>query len=226
MLNDNRIRVIIGSYGTGKTEFSVNYALKLAAAGRKAALVDLDVINLYFRSREKQQELEAAGVRVISSSIKGRGADLPAVSPEAAAPLQENSWDVVLDVGGDAMGARALSRYRTYFRPGEYDMFFVVNANRPETATLAGALEHLEAIQRVSQVPVTGLVNNTHLVKETSLEDVLRGQHLCRQLSEAVGLPLRYTCLLESLMPQLSSTEALDGTLFPLSLIMREAWMS
>ncbi|MEN1759909.1 ATP-binding protein [Anoxynatronum sibiricum] len=226
MLNDNRIRVITGSYGTGKTEFSVNYALKLAAAGNKTALVDLDVINLYFRSREKQEELEAAGVRVISSSIKGRGADLPAVSAEAAAPLQDTSWQVVLDVGGDAMGARALSRYRTYFQPGEYDMFFVVNANRPETATLAGVREHLEAIQRVSQIPVTALVNNTHLVKETTLEDVLRGQCLCRQLSEATGLPLRYTSLLESLVPQVASSEVLDGTLFPLSLIMREAWMS
>lgn len=213
-----------GSYGTGKTEFSVNYALKLAAQGNKTALVDLDVINLYFRSREKQVELEEAGVRVISSSIKGRAADLPAISAEAVSPLQDESWQVVLDVGGDAMGARALSRYRQYFTPGAYDMFFVVNANRPETAEVESALAHLEAIQRVTQIKVTALVNNTHLVKQTTLEDVMKGQLLCLELSKATGLPLRYVSVMNNLVTQLP--ENLEGRIFPITLIMREPWMS
>ena len=50
---DKRIKIVIGHYGSGKTEFSVNYALKLKSLGEKVALVDLDVVNLYFRSREK-----------------------------------------------------------------------------------------------------------------------------------------------------------------------------
>ncbi len=224
MLNDHRIRVVTGSYGTGKTEFSVNYALKLAAQGKQTSLVDLDVINLYFRSREKQSELESAGVRVISSSIKGPGSDLPAISAEAAAPLQDHRWQVVLDVGGDAMGARALSRYRQYLVPGAYDMFFVVNANRPETASLDQALAHLESIQRVAGVTATALVNNTHLVKQTSVEDVMKGQALCCQITKATGLPLRYVSVMENLISQLPGH--LEGRMFPIKLIMREPWMS
>ncbi len=115
LLNERRIRIITGNYGTGKTEFSVNYALKLAEQGKKVALVDLDVVNLYFRSREKQEMMEKAGIRVISSSIKGKGADLPAVSAEVAAPLQDDSYHAILDVGGDSMGARVLARYHQYF---------------------------------------------------------------------------------------------------------------
>ncbi len=224
MLNDHRIRVVIGSYGTGKTEFSVNYALKLAEQGQKTSLVDLDVINLYFRSREKQEELEAAGVHVISSSIKGRAVDLPAISAEAVSPLQDDLCQVVMDIGGDAMGARTLSRYRQYMVPGAYDMFFVINANRPETATLQGALSHLESIERVSQIKATALVNNTHLVKQTTIEDVMKGYHLCEQVSEATGLPVKYNSLLEHLVDQMP--QQLQGTLFPIRLIMREAWMS
>ena len=224
MHNDQRIRIMTGTYGTGKTEFSVNYALKLAAQGFKTALVDLDVINLYFRSREKQEELEAAGIRVISSSIRGRASDLPAISAEAVSPLQDKSWQVVLDVGGDAMGARVLSRYRQYFIPGEYDMFFIVNANRPETSTFESAMAHLESIQQVTQIKVTALVNNTHLVKQTTLSDIMKGQDLCRKLASATGLPIRYVSLMENLTDQLP--EDLEGTIFPITLIMRESWMS
>lgn len=224
MLNDHRIRVVIGSYGTGKTEFSVNYALKLAEEGHKTSLVDLDVINLYFRSREKQEELEAAGVHVISSSIKGRAVDLPSISAEAVSPLQDPQCQVVMDIGGDAMGARTLSRYRQYLVPGAYDMFFVINANRPETATLEGAIAHLESIERVSQIKVTALVNNTHLVKQTMVEDVMKGYRLCQEVSEATGLPIRYNSLLAHLADEMP--QQLQGTLFPIRLIMRESWMS
>jgi hypothetical protein len=224
MLSDHRIRIIIGNYGTGKTEFSVNYALQLAAEGKKTALVDLDVVNLYFRSREKQEELEAAGVRVISSSVKGRAVDLPAVAAEAVSPLQDRSYQAVLDVGGDQMGARTLKRYEEYFIPGQYDMFFVVNANRPETLDLAGVLMHMEAIERVSGIKITGLVNNTHMVRQTSLEDILRGQSLCKEISEHTGLSIRYVCAMKELVPRLPHD--LEGTVFPISLIMREPWMS
>ena len=101
MLKDNRIRIIVGHYGSGKTEFAVNYAVKLSELGKKVVLADLDVVNPYFRSREKTEELEKLGVKVIGSSIKGNSVDVPSVSAEIYGPLQDESLETVLDVGGD-----------------------------------------------------------------------------------------------------------------------------
>ncbi len=111
MLNDKRIRIIIGHYGSGKTEFSVNYAVKLASLGKKVALVDLDIVNLYFRSREKADILEEMGIKVIASSVKAAAVDIPAISSQVLVPLQDKSYEGIIDVGGDPVGARTLGMY-------------------------------------------------------------------------------------------------------------------
>lgn len=224
MLKDKRIRIIIGHYGSGKTEFAVNYAVKLAQMGQKVALGDLDIVNPYFRSREKQAMLEHLGVKVIGSNIKdSSGSDLPAVAASILAPLQDESYQVLLDVGGDAVGARALGRYHAYFQQGNYDMFCVLNANRPGTQDVEGALEHLKSIEAVARAPVTGLVNNTHLLRETTLEDVLRGQVLAKQVSDKLNIPIKYVSALEEISKQIPQN--VRGEIFPMKMYMREDWM-
>ena len=224
MLKDNRIRVIIGHYGSGKTEFAVNYAVKLAQLGKKVAIADLDVVNPYFRSREKQEMLEGMGILVIASSLKGSlGSDLPAVASGILGPLQDESCEVVLDVGGDSVGARALGRYHSYLRPGQYDMFCVLNANRPGTQDVEGAIGHIEAIERAARASVTGLVNNTHLLRETTDEVVLKGQELVREVSNKLRIPIKYVSTLEEVAQHLP--ENLEGEIFPIKMYMREDWM-
>ncbi len=223
MLNDNRIRVIIGHYGSGKTEFSINYAIQLAKEEKKVALADLDVVNPYFRSREKYGLLEEHGVKIMSSYVKGSGSDLPAVSADVLGPLQDKTCNAVLDVGGDSMGARTLGRYREYFVEGDYDMFCIINANRIETQTVEGVLHHIFSIEGASRARVTGLINNTHLLRNTTVDEVLKGQRLCKQVSEALNIPIKYTGVIESLVNQLP--ENIEGTIMPIKMIMRETWM-
>ena len=62
----HRLSIITGHYGTGKTEFSVNLALALASDGEQVMVADLDVVNPYFRSRERRTMLEEAGIQLIS----------------------------------------------------------------------------------------------------------------------------------------------------------------
>lgn len=224
MLNDKRIRIIIGHYGSGKTEFSVNYAIKLAEAGKKVAIVDLDIVNPYFRSREKQEMLESKGIKVIASSLNiNIGVDLPALAAGILAPIQDESYDVVLDVGGDAVGARALARYYNYFKEGSYDMFCVLNAYRPGTQNVEDAIGHIKDIEAASRTKVTGLINNTHLLRDTSVEDVLKGQKLAKGVSEKLNLPIKYVSTLEKVAQLLP--ENLEGEIFPIKMYMREDWM-
>lgn len=223
MLKDERIRIIIGHYGSGKTEFSVNYAINLAKLGRKVALADLDVVNPYFRSREKFELLEDHGILVESSYVKGSGTDLPAISAGILAPMQNKEYDLIIDVGGDYAGARTLVRYEDYLVAGQYDMFCIVNANRPETSTVEGVIYHIKTIEETSRARVTGLVNNTHLLRYTTVDEVLKGQKLCQKVSEELNIPIKYTSVIEGIVEDLP--DDLEGKVLPIKMIMREDWM-
>ncbi|WP_272878540.1 nucleotide-binding protein [Clostridium sp. Cult3] len=222
-MKDKRLRFIIGHYGSGKTEFSINYAVKLAEIGKKVALADLDVVNLYFRSREKRELLEKLGVKVIASSIDASAVDIPAISAEIVTPMQDTSYEGVIDVGGDPAGARTLGRYNEYFVEGKYDMFFVLNANRPETQTVDKAIEYLRKIEDTARAKVTGIVNNTHMLKSTTVEDVLKGQSLAKKVSERTNIPIKYISVIEDVAKELP--DDLEGEIFPMTLYMREDWM-
>lgn len=221
---DKRIRIIIGHYGSGKTEFSVNYALALAKSGQKVSLCDLDVVNPYFRSREKADLLEANGIHVISGA-KGHNANLaiPMVSAEISAPIEDEEIQAILDVGGDSVGARVLARYSPAIRQRDYDMFCVVNANREQTQTLEGVMSHIKAIEATSGLQVTGLINNTHMLRETTIEDVMRGQELVERVSKALDIPIKYISTLETIASTLPTD--VDGQIFPIRMVMREDWM-
>jgi len=224
MLEDKRIRVIIGHYGSGKTEFAVNYALKLAEEGKKVAIADLDVVNPYFRSREKAEMMEAKGIKVIASSINAPAIDVPAISAAVLVPFQDKSVEGILDVGGDPAGARVLGRYQAEFKKNEYDMFCVINANRPETDTAEKAIAYLRKIEATARAKVTGLINNTHLIEYTEVEDVMKGQKLVEEVSKQTGIPVKYVSVLERLVPQIDEN-AIQGVVFPIKMIMREEWM-
>jgi hypothetical protein len=222
---DNRIRVIIGHYGSGKTEFSVNYAIKLALQSSKVSLCDLDVVNPYFRSREKAEMLEEKGIHVISGA-KGHHANLaiPMVASAILGPLQNKDIDVILDVGGDSVGARALARYKAYFVDGEYDMYCVINANREQTCDVEGIVHHIKEIEATAGIKVTGLINNTHMLRETTREDVLKGQRLAEEVSKTLDIPVKYTSVIASLADGIANE--IENEVLPIHMIMREKWMS
>lgn len=222
MGKDKRVRIITGHYGSGKTEFAVNYTLNLAKSAHKTAIVDLDIVNPYFRSREIEPLFEENGIKVISSSIKGLAGDLPALSSEIYTVLEDKSYEAVIDVGGDQAGATALGRFYNRINKDECDMFFVLNANRPLTSDKQGAIRYLRSIENGSRQKVTALVNNTHLCGETKIEDIMKGQELCLQVSQELGLPLKYTVVHKKLIDDLPKD--ICGEIFSIDIFMKKPW--
>ena len=226
---DRRIMVVTGHYGSGKTEFSVSLALMLAKRGfgpyAHLALADLDIINPYFRSRERRALLEAAGVPVYGSAYGHEvTAEIPELSASIRAPLEDRDCRTIVDLGGNDSGAIVLNQFSQNFDPQDSLFLMVVNANRPETRDVAGALYHMEAIERTTGRRVEGLINNTHLLRETDAACVEKGHRLCQALCAETGCFLWCDCYPGGVVPR----EELEGKyehLMPLGLYMRPTWL-
>ena len=220
-LSPHRLLIVTGHFGTGKTEFSVNLALALARAGEKVMMADLDIVNPYFRSRERREALEAAGVRLITSSQDSENADMPSLPAEILTVLEDRSYRGVLDLGGDPDGARVLARYQPKITAEDYQLLFVSNANRPEVRKAEDAISYLRCIEEVTGLTCGGIVNNTHLCGETTAEEILRGAELARSISEKTDIPVLCHTAEERLIPELT---ALAEPIFPITIQMKKPW--
>ncbi len=220
-LSPHRLLIVTGHFGTGKTEFSVNLALALARAGEKVMMADLDIVNPYFRSRERREALEAAGVRLITSSQDSENADMPSLPAEILTVLEDRSYRGLLDIGGDPDGARVLARYQPKITAEDYQLLFVSNANRPEVRKAEDAISYLRCIEEVTGLTCGGIVNNTHLCGETTAEEILRGAELARDISERTGIPVLCHTAEERLIPELT---ALAEPIFPITIQMKKPW--
>lgn len=224
-MHDKRLVIVIGHYGSGKTEFSVNYAVKLKERHDKVNIADLDIVNPYFRSREKREMFEKMGIKVFDSSIRNTAIDIPALPAQMTGVIMnQDEWSVI-DVGGDPVGARVLARYAEQIKNVDHDMFYVINGNRPETRTPEDTVKYLRLIEKTSGLKITGLINNTHLLKETTVEDVEFGHELTKKVSWETDIPIRYEAVINQTALKITNKEILEK-LFPINLYMREEWMS
>lgn len=219
---DKRIRIIAGHYGSGKTEFAVNYAVALRKLRKKVALADLDVVNVYFRSRERKQELEDLGIEVISSSLIQNNCDIPAISARVVAVVHDPSIDYVVDLGGNDVGVLALARLSSYLTPENSDFFMIVNTNRPDTSDVEGILKQKESLEKAAGMDITGFVLNTNLIHETTVENIIKGNKILQEASKISKIPIRYTSYVEEEVD--INQKEVTGELFAMKYYMREEW--
>lgn len=193
MLNKlkNRICVLCGHYGSGKTNVAVNLAKAAAAEGRKVCIADFDVVNPYFRTADNKAELEALGIRCIIPQYANTNVDIPSI-PAAFQSVFVSDEFCIIDVGGDD-GAIALSTYKERFFECGYDMIYVYNKCRPLISEEDDAAESVEYIRSLSGMKINWLVNNTNLGEETTAKTIEEGYNACLALSARVGIPLLAT---------------------------------
>ncbi|MCR5344936.1 MAG: ATP-binding protein [Lachnospiraceae bacterium] len=226
VVDDKRVRIITGYYGSGKTEFAVNYAYKMAREVKRPAIADLDIVNVYFRSREKTKEMEEAGIEVISSSVVEDNCDMPALSSRITVPFLDKSYDYIIDLGGSEVGAKVLGRFGDLIDKNEVDFFMVVNIFRPETGNEDEIIHQMRLLEQMSGFKITGLVNNSNLIHETRVEDILEGDAYLRKVSNLTKIPIRYTtCMVDEVQQYSALIDKVGGEFFPMSYNMRTIWM-
>ncbi|MGM9562621.1 MAG: hypothetical protein ACI3VQ_00910 [Faecousia sp.] len=193
-MKHKRLTLFAGHYGSGKTNIAVNYALHLAKEGKQVCIADLDIVNPYFRTADSRQELESAGVELISPQFANSNVDLPALPAQAYKLVQDKRCYGIMDIGGDDRGAYALGRYVPYMKQEKnYRMVYVANCYRPLTRTAAEALEVMREIEAACGLAFTDIVNNSNLASETDVQAVLDSRDFIQELSELSGLPVFMT---------------------------------
>ena len=188
----SKIYITVGHYGSGKTEFSVNYALELNKTHDKVILVDLDIVNPYFRSNDARDLLLENGVTLIAPDYAGTNVDIPVLPAEIMRIFNEENALIIIDVGGDDDGAVALGRYKQFFDSADYEMSLVVNTKRPLSSTVDEIVEMKENIEVASRLSVTNIIADTNIADETTKEIIENGYTLIMKAAEKLNLPIKY----------------------------------
>ena len=214
-----RITILAGHYGSGKSEISMNLAL----SKKVDYLVDLDIINPYFRTRAMFKELKENNIHLVESTVKEKlGSDMPYISGEASVPFVKEDITAIYDLGGTKNGGRVLIQFEDRIKKLEdIDLLYVVNIYRPETATKELIIKAIHELESEAQLKVTGLINNTNLMQYTTLEIVKEGERVLKEVGKELNLPIKYTSVEESH----TFDEGFEGEFIKLERLVAKKWL-
>ena len=203
-MEQKRLYLFAGHYGSGKTNIAVNYALHLAGEGKRVCIADLDIVNPYFRTADSARDLAEAGVKLVAPQFANTNVDLPALPAEAYRLVTDTNTYGIMDIGGDDRGAFALGRYvPAILQENNYKMVYVANCYRPLTATAEEALEVMREIEAACSLRFTDIVNNSNLGSETTADLVQDSFDYIDNLSALSGLPVWMHTVTADIAPQL-----------------------
>jgi len=193
----NLLIVVIGAYGSGKSEYSINLAKEYGNKNFETTLVDLDVVNPYFRSRDVREDFQKQGIEVIAPEGEKKYADLPMISPRIMGAIQNLDRTVILDVGGDPAGCRTLARFVANIKKRGYEMHFVINTKRPFTSDEKEIMVMLEMLENTSDLKISHLICNANLMEFTTSEIVEKGVKIISNVAKEKKLVFEYFLVLD-----------------------------
>lgn len=223
MDNLKGVLLIVGNYGSGKTELAINLALHQKKQGYDVVLADLDLVNPYFRTREVKVPMEKMGIDIILPPSAYLQSDLPILSPAIAGVISNPREVSILDVGGDAAGATVLGALKDVLINQSYQMIQVLNPNRPDTSDLKGCLRIYNDIQKQTGLKITGIAGNANLIDDTTTETIVEGYQFAEAFANEVNLPLLFISGDQALMPSIPK-EKIKCAFLPINRQMVPPW--
>lgn len=217
-----RFHIFCGHFGSGKSEIAINFALKCKAEGENVSIVDLDIVNPYFRTNDAKAVLEESGIEVIAPEFANSNLDMPTVPADIMRVFNNLDKLVIFDVGGDEDGAFALGRYLEFFKREPYELHLVVNAKRPLTETAEEICEMAGEIERASRLKVTDMVNNTNIGKLSTAEVLAESVQEVERSAELLGVPVSMYCATENTAEGLSDN--IKANLFQIDIKIKMPW--
>ena len=217
-----RLNIFCGHYGSGKTEVSLNYAIKLAKQGKKVSIVDMDIVNPYFRTADARKILSEYGIEMIASEFANSNLDIPTIPQEVKKVFFDTDRVILFDVGGDDDGAFALGQFNSFFQKEEYKMTLVVNTKRPLTGEMTELYDMAKRIEFASRLKFTDIANNTNIGKLTDSKTLMSDYSEIASLSEKLGIPVTMQCGLDIALSELTEEFAKDR--FPMQIYIKMPW--
>ena len=214
MEKDRWITIITGHYGSGKTNLAVNLALDAKKSGQPVTVIDLDIVNPYFRTADFSKLFSDEGIEIIAPVYANTNLDIPALSGAVDGVLRQKKGVIIIDVGGDDAGAIALGRYSEEIRDVGYELIYVINCYRYLTKNPEDALTVMREIEAASGLRATKLFNNSNLGKETDGETVLRSIPFAEECETVSGVPLWATAVESRYADELSSYSIYPVTIY------------
>jgi len=218
-----RVTIFTGNYGSGKTEISINYSLFLSGIISHVLLVDLDVVNPYFRSREKTELLAKNDIEVIYPH-KLLYADLPIIPAEIQKLTTNRNNYGVIDLGGDEEGATVLGSISPKLSDQEYELNLVVNNFRSFTRNQEGIIETRKRIEDRSRLKVDNLICNANLGRETGIDDIKKGYLIIKETALKLEIPIKFISVRRDLLPLMKEDFEVEEELFPIDIYMNPPW--
>jgi len=186
-VSERIVEAYIGEYASGKSEIAVNRAVDLKKEGRHVTLVDLDLVEPFYTLRPIKRQLTETGIYVVAwetSETMGLGEAGSLIKPEMRWVLRRPG-DIILDIGYGVEGAKVLNLIEGAADNKNLQVFVVLNIGRPMTDNVKDIVEYVKELGIVH-----GLINNSHLGDDTSVDFVQQGAKVITEAALVLGLPV------------------------------------
>lgn len=188
------VEIYTGAYASGKSENAINRAISYIKNNKEITLVDLDTVEPAYCMRPLEKTLRNMGINLIlQSDYFGLGEAGSYVTNEQINCLKKTDGDIIIDVGYGVTGLDTLDILNDIDMESNLKIYLVVNTAKFETRDVDSIIEYIEFNNGENLKPwkkISGLISNTHLGDETTLDDIKRGYDILSQVSKQTKIPV------------------------------------